>query len=97
MDDGNEYTKVKETKKFVIKRILKFNHYKKFLYDKKPIIQSQQKFKSEAHIVYIEETNKIASSNDDDKRLQTFDHIITYLYGKNIFNVCESEMLSKYK
>ena len=29
----------------------------------------------------------------DDKRLQTFDKITTYLYGTNAFKVCESEMM----
>ena len=97
MDDGNEYTNGKGTKNFVIKRILKFNHYKKCLYDKKPIIQLQQRFKSEAYIVYTEEINKMALGNDDDKRLQVFNNIITYSFGTNAFKVCESEMLSKYK
>ena len=47
--------------------------------------------------VYIEQINKIALSSNDDKRLQTFDKITTYPYGANAFEVCESEMLSKYK
>ena len=55
------------------------------------------KHKGEAHCVYIEKVNKIALSSDDDKRLQTFDRITTYPYGTNVFKVCESEMLSKYK
>ena len=47
--------------------------------------------------VYIEQINKIALSSNDDKRLQTFDKITTYPHGANAFEVCESEMLSKYK
>ena len=47
--------------------------------------------------VYIEQINKIALSSNDDKRLQTFDKITTYPYGANAFEVCESEMLTKYK
>ena len=47
--------------------------------------------------VYVEQINKIALSSNDDKRLQTFDKITTYPYGANAFEVCESEMLSKYK
>ena len=43
--------------------------------------------------MYTEEVNKIALSNNDDKRLQTFDGITTYPYGTNAFKVCESEML----
>ena len=49
------------------------------------------------HTAYTEEINKIALSNNDDKRLQTFDRITTYPYGTNAFIVYESEMLSKYK
>ena len=33
---------------------------------------------------------KIALSSNDDKRLQTFDKITTYLYGANEFKVCKS-------
>ena len=55
------------------------------------------KFNNEAHCVYTEEINKIALHSNDDKKLQTFDRITTYLYGTNAFKVCESEMLSKYK
>ena len=43
--------------------------------------------------MYTEEINKIALSNNDDKRLQTFDKITTYPYGTNAFKVCKSEMM----
>ena len=43
--------------------------------------------------MYTGEVNKIALSNNDDKRLQTFDGITTYPYGTNAFKVCESEMM----
>ena len=43
--------------------------------------------------MHTEEVNKIALSNNDDKRLQTFDGITTYPYGTNALKVCESEML----
>ena len=46
----------------------------------KAILKSQQRFKSEAHKAYTEEVNKIALSSNDDKRLQTYDIIITYTY-----------------
>ena len=41
-----------------------------------------------------EKVNKIALSNDDDKRLQTFDGIETYPYGTNAFKVCKSEIMA---
>ena len=64
MDDGNtgsgtHVIKIaKGTKKSVIKRILKINHYKNCLLNNKIILKSQQRFKSEAHNVYTEEINK---------------------------------------
>ena len=45
----------------------------------------------------VQKTNKIAISSNDDKRLQTFDRVITYPHGTNAFKVCESEMLVKIK
>ena len=44
--------------------------------------------------MHTEEVNKIALSSDDDKGSQTFDRIITYPYGTNVFKVCESQMLA---
>ena len=67
------------------------------LIKKKIILKLQQSFKSEAHCVHPEEIDRIALSSNDDKRLQTFNRIATYSYGKNAFKVCEIEMLSKYK
>ena len=43
------------------------------------ILKSQQSFKSNHHKVYTEEVNKIALSSDDDKRLQAFHRVTTYL------------------
>ena len=43
------------------------------------ILQSEQRFKSDHCKVYTEEVNKIALSSNDDKRLQTFDKITTYM------------------
>ena len=63
----------------------------------KIILKSQQRFKSNYHNAYTEEVNKIALSSNDDKRLQTFDRIITYPFGTGAFKVCESEMMVKKK
>ena len=63
------------------------------LFKNKTMLRSQLKFKSDLHIVYTEEVNKIAISSNDDKRLQTYDKITTYPYGTNAFKVCESEMM----
>ena len=44
MDDGNSDKKKKGTKEFVIKRVLKFNHYKDCLLNNEIILKSQQRF-----------------------------------------------------
>ena len=97
MDDGERHKKAKGTKKCVIKRRLKFNDHKDCLLNNEIILKSQQRFKSERHNVYTEEVNKIALSSNDDKRLQTFDRIISYPYGASASKVCKTELLSKVK
>ena len=67
--DGNSDKKAKGTKKCVIKQILTFNDYKNCLLNNEIILKLQQRFKSEAHNVYTEETNKTALSSNDDKSL----------------------------
>ena len=57
------------------------------------ILKSQQIIKSEAHDVYTGEINKILLSSNDDKRLQSFDKIISYPYGSNVEKVCKTELL----
>ena len=94
-DDCKEDKKGKGTKKCVIKRRLKFNDYKYCLLNNEVILKPQQRFKSERHNVYTEEVNKIALSSNDDKRLQTFDRITSYLYGASAGKICKTELLSK--
>ena len=98
-DDDYEKNKItnkkaKGTKKCIIKRRLMFENYKKFLFNSKTVYRSQKRFKSYYHDVYTEQVNKIALSNNDDKRLQTFHRVTTY---PNAFKLFESEMLSEYK
>ena len=69
MGSGNSHTKAKGTKKSVIKRILKFNDYKDFLFENKIILKPQQRFKTEGHIVYTEEINKTALSSNNDRSI----------------------------
>ena len=57
MDDDSESKKAKGKNKCVIKRLLKFNDYKKCVLNNEIIIKSQQRFKSEAHNVCTEEVN----------------------------------------
>ena len=80
-DDGKEDKKAKGTKKCVIKRMIKFNDYKKCLLNGEIILKSQQSFISNKHDVCTEDVNKIALSNDDDKRIVSPDKISSHPYG----------------
>ena len=93
MDDGSKVKKAKGPKNCVTKRKLKSQDYKNSLLNNKDIPKSQQRFKSEAHIVYTEKVNKIVLSSNDDKRLQTFDRITSYPYGSRAGKVCKTELL----
>ena len=79
-DDGKEDKKAKGTKKSVIKKMIKFNHYKKCLLNDKVILKSQQRFISKKYDVYTENINKIALSNNDNKRIVSSNKISSYPY-----------------
>ena len=80
-DDGEEDKKAKGTKKCIIKKMIQFNDYKKCLLNDEVILKSQQRFTSKKHDVYTENINKIALSNNDDKRIVSSDKITSYPYG----------------
>ena len=80
-EDGKEDKKAKGIKKCVIKNMIKFNDYKKCLLNDEVILKSQQRFISKKHDVYTENINKIALSNNDDKRIVSSDKITSYPYG----------------
>ena len=61
--------------------MIKFNDYKKCLLNGEVVLKSQRRFKSKRHDVYTENTNKIALSSNDDKRLIAPDKITSYPYG----------------
>ena len=67
-DDRKEDEKAKGTTKYVIKRMIKFNDYKNCLLKDEVVLKSQQRFISKKHDVYTENINKVALSNNDDKR-----------------------------
>ena len=81
--------KLKEQKKYLIKRILKFNNCKNCQSNNETILKSQQRFKSDYHIVYTEQINKTP--------LNINDNITINPCGTNAFKVCKSDMLCKYK
>ena len=80
-DDGKEDKKAKGTKKCIIKKMIKFNDYKKCLLNGEIILKSQQRFISNKHDVYTENINKIALSNNDDKRIVLSNKITSYPCG----------------
>ena len=80
-DNDKIDNKAKRTKKCVIKKMIKFDDYKKCLLNDKVILKSQQRFISKKHDVYTENVNKIALSNDDDKRIISSNKITSYPYG----------------
>ena len=45
------------------------------------LLKSQQRFKSERHIGFTVEINKIALSSNEDKRIQSIDSTETYAHG----------------
>ena len=80
-DDGKEDKKAKGTKKCVIKKKIKFNDYKKCLFSYELILKSQQRLISKKNDVYTKNVNKIALSNNDDKRIVSSNKISSYPYG----------------
>ena len=79
------------------RKILKFNGYKDCLLKNEIILESQQRFKSEAHYVHTEKFNKIALSSNDDKRLQSFERITSYPSEQALEKFAKTKLLSKYK
>ena len=61
----------------------------------KPILKTQQRFKSLRHNVFTEEINKIALSSNDDKRMQSIDSIETYAYGTSKDLIFKKEKIKR--
>ena len=80
-NDCKEDKKAKGTKKCVVKRMIKFNDYKNCLLKDEVILKLQQRFISKKHNIYTENINKIALSNNNDKRIVSSDKITSYPYG----------------
>ena len=80
-DDGKEDKKAEGKKKCVIRKMIKFNDYKKCLLNNEVILKSQQRFISKKHDVYTENMNKVALRNNDDKIIISSNKITSYPYG----------------
>ena len=61
--------------------MIKFNDYKKCLLNDEVILKSQQRSISKKQDVYTENINKIAASNNDDKRIVSSNKIRSFTYG----------------
>ena len=80
-DDGKEDKKAKGTKKCVVTRMIKYNDYKNCLLKDEILLKSQQRLISKKHHVYTEDINKVALSNNDEKRIVSSNKITSYPYG----------------
>ena len=80
-DNDKEDKKAKGTKKCIIKKMIKFNDHKKRLLNGEIILKSQQRFIRNKHDVYTENINKIALSNNDDKRIVLSNKVTSCPYG----------------
>ena len=85
-DDGKEDKTAKGTKKCVIKKMIKFHDYKKCLLNDEVMLKRQQRFISKKPNVYTKNINKIALSNNDDKRIVSSNKITSYPYGHILKN-----------
>ena len=68
VEDSSTTKKCKGIKKNVVKKGLDFQNYVECLFSGKKQMRSMKIIKSENHEIYSKEVNKIALSNEDDKR-----------------------------
>ena len=63
----------------------------------KTLMNMQQRFKSDHHMITTEEINKISISRKDDKRVKNSEQIRTYPIGIDdyLFNELEKEITNK--
>ena len=77
IEEESEVRKCKGIKKNVIKKKLDFDDYVKCLFTGKKEMRSMKIIRSDKHDIYSKEVNKIALSNEDDKRQVLNDNIHT--------------------
>ena len=77
VEGGGLTKKCKGVKKNVVKREISFEDYVQCLFSGEKQMKSMKIIKSENHDIYSKEVNKIALSNDDDKRILMEDCIHT--------------------
>ena len=77
VEDVSLTKKCKGIKKNVVKREITFEDYVQCLFSGERKMKSMKIIKSENHDIYSKEVNKIALSNEDDKRILMEDCIHT--------------------
>ena len=77
IEEDTQVRKCKGIKKNVIKKKLDFDDYVKCLFSGEKKMRSMKIIRSEKHDIYSKEVNKIALSNEDDKRHVLKDKIYT--------------------
>ena len=80
IEEEMEVKKCKGVKKNVIKKKLDFDDYVKCLFTGEKEMRSMKIIRSEKHDIYSKEVNKIALSNEDDKRIVLEDKVLTLAF-----------------
>ena len=88
--------KCKGTAKYIVKQTNN-ETLKQTLVNNQTFMRRRQRFRTEKLVVNTEIANKKTLSNQDNKRLRTFDGITAYLIGCNPFIICKSEMMISLK
>ena len=80
VEDEKELKKCKGIKKNVVKKKIYFDDYVKCLFSGERQMRKMKIIRSDRHDIYSKEVNKIALSNDDDKRQVLEDYIHTLAF-----------------
>ena len=69
IEEQGEKRKAKGVKKYVIKKSLSFDDYKKCLFTEEEVMKEMNILRSQKHEIFSMTVNKVALSANDDKRL----------------------------
>ncbi|XP_073228494.1 uncharacterized protein [Porites lutea] len=80
IEEEREVRKCKGIKKNVVKKTMDFDDYVKCLFSGEKEMRNMKIIRSEKHDIYSKEVNKIALSNEDDKRIVLEDKVHTLAF-----------------
>ena len=80
VEDEKDLKKCKGIKKNVVKKSIDFDDYVKCLFSGEKEMRKMKIIRSEKHDIYSKEVNKIALSNEDDKRFVLEDKVYTLAF-----------------